>query len=93
MTLLDKSVSKNEAGTWDFQCPGPVDDPCGTVREGGPGFRSSGWPTKKVALSRGEQHFAEHKGEGPAMDMHEFMALHSLQVTPAGDVVRVEDLG
>lgn len=60
-SVLDKSVSKAEDGTWAFQCPGVKGDLCGDQAVGGGGFRSSEWPTKDTALARGEQHFSEHR--------------------------------
>lgn len=90
MSLLDDCVFKDEeTGTWKFECVKPVDSPCGIP--GGPGFVSSGWPTKKSALARGEQHFAEHRGEGTVQQMHEFLADQGLGVDERGGVF-VKDL-
>jgi hypothetical protein len=88
--MLEKSVAKNDDGTWDFRCPGPVDSLCGVP--GGERFKSTGWPSKKVALARGQQHFDEHRGKKAMPQMHHFMAEHGLTTTEQGEVVRLEDL-
>lgn len=56
--VLDNAVTQADDG-WTFQCPNVDGDTCG--EPGGPGFTSSGWPTKKAAAARGQQHFDEHK--------------------------------
>lgn len=84
MTLLDDAVSKQKDDTWTFQCPGVSGDPCGP-------FVSSAWPTKKAATARGAQHFAEHKGEGVAQEMGEFIKDQGLVVNDDGSV-SVKDL-
>ncbi len=89
MTLLDKSVSQGEDGLWSFQCPGVREDRCGDLE--GPPFSSSGWPTKKAATARGAQHFAEHKGEGPMQELHDFREDQGLVVNDDGSV-SVKDL-
>jgi hypothetical protein len=94
MGVLDKSV-KQQGGTWTFQCPGVRGHRCGDLGTEIP-FVSSGWPTKKVALARGEQHFAEHKGDGPMPELAEFHKQHGLVVNDDGSVsaklVNVGDL-
>lgn len=57
--VLQQSVSENDAGGWDFQCPGVVGSPCGIV--GGQPFHSDGWPSQETAIARAEEHFEEHK--------------------------------
>ena len=66
--ILDKAVTKGEGDTYDFACPGVQGSPCGSADKP---FVSSGWPTKKAALARGAQHFAEHKGD-PMQELAEF---------------------
>jgi hypothetical protein len=88
--ILDESVTSTDDGTtWDFQCPGVAGSRCGTVD--GPPFTSTGWPSKKTALARGQEHFDEHKGNGPARTLEEFRKAHGLTVDPDG-AVKVEDL-
>ena len=89
MTLLDDSVTKDADGTWGFQCPGVQGSPCGTP--GVAPFSSTGWPTKKTAAARGAQHFAEHKGEGPMQELHDFRVDQGLVVNDDG-TVSVKDL-
>jgi hypothetical protein len=90
MTILDQSVSSpDEGATWDFVCPVYIG--CGDPTPGGIGFTSKGWPTKKVALARGRQHFDEHKGLGVSPPLHRFRIDQGLTVDTAG-VVKVEDL-
>jgi hypothetical protein len=89
MSVLDKSVKAN-GDRWDFQCPGVNGHRCGDNVTGLP-FLSAGWPTKKAALARGAQHFAEHKGEGPMQELHEFRKDQGLVVNDDGSV-SVEDL-
>jgi hypothetical protein len=90
MSALDKAVSKDADGRWDFQCPGVQGSPC----DGGSGrpFHSDGWPTKATATARGAEHFAEHKGEGVTSTLEEFRAKHKLGVDAGGNAVRLEDL-
>lgn len=89
MAVLDDSVTKADDGTWTFQCPGVKGDGCG--EPGGAGWTSTAWPTKKAAVARGAQHFAEHKGEGPMQDMAEFLVDQGLVLNDDGSV-SVEDL-
>lgn len=86
MTILSDSLSQEEDGTWTFQCPGVAGDRCGDEVP----FRSSGWPTKKSASARGQQHFGAHKGD-PMQELHDFRVEQGLVVDDDG-VVRVEDL-
>lgn len=85
--ILDQSVTEGEGG-WDFQCPGVSGQPCG---DAGVGFRSTGWPTKKAAAARGEQHFAEHKGDGAMQTLEDFRRDQGLVVNGDGSV-SVEDI-
>lgn len=89
-TVLEKSVTRDEDGSWAFQCPNPTDHPCG--EPGGPGFRSSGWPTRKVAEARGAEHFAEHRGEAVTSTLEEFRAKHGLVVDDNTGAVSLADL-
>jgi hypothetical protein len=79
------SVTQGDTG-WDFVCPHP--SPCGDPNTGAP-FMSTGWPTKKIATIRGQQHLDEHaegdaaKAEGRDVDqskladlLDEFRAKH-----------------
>ena len=86
MSLLDDSV-KEVDGAWTFICP--VTSGCGDV-DGG--FVSSGWPTKKVAKARGQQHFDEHKGLGLSRSLEEFRREHGLVVQQLTGAVTVGDL-
>jgi hypothetical protein len=100
--LHDSAISQSKEGGWDIQCP--VTD--GTCGAGGVGFRSTGWPSKKVAVARAEQHFAEHRwaekvaagevedGEEPprAQTLEDFRAAHGLTVDPETGVVSFKDL-
>lgn len=93
--LLTDSVTQDKDGTWRFACP--VTNGCGIP--GGPGFISSGWPTRKIAEDRGQGHFDEHiTAADPnietriAPDLATFRAKHNLQVDPATGVVTVADL-
>lgn len=88
MSILDRSVTKADDDTWTFQCPGVVGSLCGP--SDGPTFSSSGWPTKKLAMARGAQHFEDHKGT-PMPELAEFRKEHGLVVDDDG-MVKVEDL-
>lgn len=44
-------VTKNDQGTWDYECPRTAG--CGA---NGVPFRSTGWPRKSDAEARGEEH-------------------------------------
>lgn len=88
--LLEQSVTKNDEGTtWDFQCPGVRNSRCGG--DGVP-FTSAGWPTRKAAIARGAEHFAEHKGEGTTSELAEFRTAQGLGVDDAGTTVSLEEL-
>ena len=82
-----KYVKEEEDG-WLFQCP--VTD--GTCGADGVGFRSSQWPRKSDAVARGNEHIAEHKGEGVTSSLDEFRAARGLQKDPEAGVVTVKDL-
>lgn len=93
-TLLEQSVCENEAGGWDFVCP-VNDGTCGS-REHRTPFASRGWGTQELALTRGAEHFAEHKstltGEPAAMpELVEFMVANGLATDPS-TVVTAKDL-
>jgi hypothetical protein len=97
MTLLDKAVSKNADGTYDFQCPGVAGSLCGDPQ--GPSFSSREWPTRKSALARGRQHFNEHvTASDPDLDtvltqsLEDFRAEQGIGVTPQGKAVTLEEL-
>ena len=87
--VLEKSVTQGEDG-WDFACPGVQGHTCGATTDSG-AFTSTGWPTKKAALARGAQHFAEHKGEGPMQELHDFRVEQGITVED-GKAVKVADL-
>lgn len=89
--LLDQAVTQNSDDGWDFHCPGIQGSACGDV---GVPFSSTGWPTKKAALARGQQHFDDHKGIAPMQELAEFRRDQGLVVNPDGTVgsVSVEDL-
>lgn len=91
--ILQDSVSSPDDGTtWDFQCPGIANSKCGDPETGQP-FHSDGWPTKKVALARGQEHFDEHKGVAVTSSLEEFRAKHGLGVNlETGLAVKLEDL-
>lgn len=92
--LLEQSVTKNDAGTWDFTCPTFVDSPCGP-------FVSTGWPTKQTAIARGQQHFDEHKGSisfvddehGNPVEILEYPPMQSLEEFRAEQGIGVDDNG
>lgn len=90
MKILDDSVNPGEGDTWDFQCPGITGSKCGDPAAGA-FFASTGWPTKKVALARGRQHFDEHKGLGVAQSLEDFRRDHNLVVNDDG-TVSLEDI-
>jgi hypothetical protein len=92
MSLLDKCVTKADDGTWTFQCPGVKGDRCAPIDGDAPGWRSSGWPTKKLALARGREHFDEHRGLGAASSLEEFRAKHGLVVDDQTGAVTLADL-
>lgn len=90
--ILQDSVSSPDDGqTWEFQCPGIANSRCGNTETGQP-FLSTGWPTKKTALARGQEHFDEHKGIATTTTMEDFMTKHGLAVAADGRAVKVEDL-
>jgi hypothetical protein len=89
--LLDDAVTQAQDDSWTFQCPGVENSPCG--EPGGQPFFSSGWPTKKIAQARGQQHFDEHLGLGVTPSLEEFRAEHGLVAHSNGThAVRIEDL-
>lgn len=90
--ILDDAVSSPDGGnTYDFRCPGIAGSPCG--EPGGTPFTSTGWPTKKVATARGQEHFDEHKGLAVTSSLEDFRAKHGLTAHPDGvRAVRPEDL-
>lgn len=65
--LLENAVSEGDNG-WDFHCP--VND--GTCGDENASFSSTGWPTKKAATARGQEHFNDHKGIAPMTPLDEF---------------------
>ena len=79
MAKVEQFVSEGEDG-WDFQCP-VTDGSCGAD---GVGFRSTGWPRKADAVARGQQHVAEHKGEGVAQTLDDFRKARGLHVDSDG---------
>jgi hypothetical protein len=83
VTTKAEAVTKDAEGLWDVRCP-VTDGSCGP-------FTSTGWPTKKIAQARYEQHLDDHRGVAPAQTLEEFRAAHGLAVDAAG-VVRVSDL-
>jgi hypothetical protein len=87
VSALDKAVTKQEDGTWDFQCPGVRGSRCGDAEP----FKSTGWPTKATATERGREHFADHRGH-PMSTLEEFRAKHKLGVDADGKAVSLEDL-
>lgn len=89
--ILEDSVSSPDSGaTWDFQCPGIAFSRCGA--DDGPPFSSVGWPTKKVALARSQEHFDDHKGIAPTSTLEDFRAKHGLGVDTDGCAVKLEDI-
>lgn len=90
--LLSKSVTGNKEAGYDFVCP-VNDGTCGD-RVAGVSFSSTGWPTRAIAEARGEEHFAEHKGEGTVSTLEEFRAKHGLAPSADGQraLVTAKDL-
>ena len=86
--VLDKAVTGSSDAGWDFSCPGVQGSPCGDEVP----FASTGWPSKKVALARGQEHFDEHKGDGVMSSLDDFRTKHKLGVTDDGVAVSLEDL-
>lgn len=76
-------VTKNEQGTWDYECPRPAG--CGPGATGA-GFTSTGWPRKTDAEARGQEHEAQPHMPGdpvpddhqPMMDLHAFRTARGL---------------
>lgn len=68
---------RNELGH-GFECSGPG---CG-IRP--LGFISSGWPTKKAAKERFEQHVTEHETGKPAPDQADLYEKHTGRRTRKG---------
>lgn len=91
MSVLDKSVSKNEAGYWDFACPGIQGSLCGDPVTGVP-FTSKGWPTKENAKARGQEHFDEHLGKSVTSTLEDFRAKHGIGVHDDGTAYTLDDL-
>lgn len=85
--LEDAVTTPDDGGSWDFRCP--VNTGCG--EPGGAGFESTGWPTRKVALARGQQHFYEHTELAPMQSLDDFRRDQGLTVDADG-VVTVKDL-
>lgn len=91
--MKQDAVSQDEDGSWGFTCP-INDGTCG-VRDSDQSHTSLGWPSKKLALKRLDQHIAEHiegdaaRAEGREPDRSaiqstaEFLAEHGL--IPSGD--------
>lgn len=71
--LLEDAVTEGDGG-WDFHCP-VTDGSCGTE---GASFSSTGWPTKKAALARGQEHFDDHKGVAPMSTLEDFREAQGL---------------
>lgn len=84
--VLDQSVTESDGG-WDFQCPGVQGSPCGKEQP----YSSTGWPTKKIALARGQQHFDDHKGIAPMQELDAFRRDQGITVHEDG-TVSVEDI-
>jgi hypothetical protein len=81
VSKLDNAVAETDAG-WDFVCP--VTD--GTCGANGTPFTSTGWPSKKTALARGQEHLDDHAGT-PMSSLEAFRAKHGLAVTDDGKAV------
>lgn len=88
--LLDQAVTQAKDGTWGFVCP-VNDGTCGVFGDNSKSFTSTEWPSRKVAMARGAEHFADHKGEGAMSSLDEFRKKHGLQVDAKG-VVTAKDL-
>ena len=81
---LEKSVTQADDGSWSFQCVGFADSRCGDLDTGQP-FHSDEWPTKKLAMARGRQHYTEHAfPDRPTPSLEEFRAEHGLVVDDDG---------
>ncbi|HET7399726.1 MAG TPA: hypothetical protein VFJ94_14510 [Intrasporangium sp.] len=90
--LIEQAVTQDEDGTYGFRCP-VNDGSCGGVDDKGTvvPFTSTGWPTKRLAQARGQQHVDDHKGIAPTPSLADFRVEHGLITSPAG-VVAVRDL-
>jgi hypothetical protein len=55
------AVSQSEDGTWGFEC-----------QENNCEWTSTGWETKKLATTRGDQHKDEHESGEPMQELAEF---------------------
>lgn len=49
-------------------------------------FVSTGWPTKKLADARGQQHLDEHETREPMQEVEGFRQAHGLVVNPDGSL-------
>lgn len=89
MGILEDSVTGSDADGYDFQCPlaSGCGDPGTSV-----GFTSSGWSTRELAQTRGQQHFDEHKSGEAMPSLEDFRVDQGLAVADDGSVVKVEDL-
>jgi hypothetical protein len=65
--------------TWAGQCANPC------------GFKTVGWPTKKLAEARIAEHAGEHETGEAMRDLQAFREDHGIIVSTAGDAV-FEDL-
>lgn len=84
--ILDDAVTQSENGLWDFRCPGFSDSRCGA---GGVPFYSTGWPTQKTALARGNDHLNEHKLGEETRALDQFRADEGVEV---GDLAATSGL-
>jgi hypothetical protein len=78
--LLRDAVTGSDENGWDFACP-VTDGSCG---DAGVGFTSTGWPTRKVAEARGQEHFYDHSEQVPMSALEDFHAKHNLFIVQEG---------
>lgn len=76
MRYETRVVPSDAPDAYDFQCA------CS--------FTSSGWPTKRLALTRGIEHAVEHDTGEPARELVEFRAEAGLN-GPTVELVRFDD--
>jgi hypothetical protein len=86
LKIADTVAKDPETGLWAFTCPSPTG--CGdAAHDTSSRFTSTMWPTKELAIARGQQHINEHVTGEPAPTLDEFRAAHNLTPTADGSVV------
>lgn len=76
--------------TWDFICPGVIGDPCSGPNENPPTYRTSLWPTKKIAIERGKEHLISHAAKPEIARLRDEIIMAD-QNAPGFENIRPED--